>query len=65
MLYRWKKELRDGSIMKNKTKGTLETEISRELKRLKKIEKAYEKLEMQHELRWTDFMQALLMKFMI
>lgn len=50
MLYRWKKEIRDGSIMKNNTKGTLDTEINRELKRLRKIEKAYDKLEMQHEL---------------
>lgn len=50
MLYRWKKEIRDGDIVKINTKGTLDTETSRELKRLRKIEKAYEKLEMQHEL---------------
>ena len=50
MLYRWKKELRDGDIMKNGIKGTLDTQTSRELKRLKKIEKAHETLQMQHDL---------------
>jgi len=39
MLYRWKKELRDGDIMKKTNKGTLETEQKSELKRLRKLEK--------------------------
>ena len=50
MLYRWKKEYREGDIMKKPVKGTLDTETRRELKRLKKIEKAHETLQMEHEL---------------
>ena len=40
MLYRWGKELRDASIVNNKTKRSLDTEISCELKRLRKIRNA-------------------------
>jgi len=50
MLYRWKKEYRDGDIMKKPEKGTLDSEARRELKRLKKIEKAHETLKMEHAL---------------
>ena len=50
MLYRWKKEYRDGDIMKKAEKGTLDSEMRRELKRLKKVEKAHESLKMEHEL---------------
>ena len=50
MLYRWKKECRDGVIMKKPVKGSIETSTSSELKRLKKIEKAYEQLQMKHEI---------------
>jgi transposase-like protein len=50
MLYRWKKECRDGDIMKRPEKGTLDSEMRRELKRLKKVEKAHETLKMEHEL---------------
>lgn len=50
MLYRWKKEYREGSIMKKPAKGTLDTETQRELKRLKKIEKSYQTLQMEHDL---------------
>ena len=50
MLYRWKKEYRDGDIMKKSDKGLLDSETKRELKRLKKIEKAHETLKMEHEL---------------
>lgn len=50
MLYRWKKEYREGDIMKKPVKGMLDTETRRELKRLKKIEKAHETLQMEHEL---------------
>lgn len=50
MLYRWKKEYREGDIVKNTEKGTLDTEQKRGLKRLKKIEKAHEQLLMEHDL---------------
>ena len=50
MLYRWKKELRDGKIMKRADKGSLDTETARELRRLKKVEKAHQALQMEHEL---------------
>ncbi len=50
MLYRWKKEYRDGEIMKKPVKGMMDTEASRELKRLRKIEKAHKTLQMEHEL---------------
>ncbi len=50
MLYRWKKELRDGEIMKKQDKGTLETEEKSELKRLRKLEKAHEVLLIKHDL---------------
>lgn len=50
MLYRWKKEYREGEIMKKPVKGMMDTETSRELKRLRKIEKAHKTLQMEHEL---------------
>jgi transposase len=50
MLYRWKKEYRDGDIMKKSDKGMLDTETKRELKRLKQVEKAHETLKQEHEL---------------
>ena len=50
MLYRWKKEYRDGDIMKKSDKGLLDSETKRELKRLKQVEKAHERLKMEHEL---------------
>ena len=50
MLYRWKKQYRDGEIMGKATKGVLESETQRELVRLKKVEKAHERLKMEHEL---------------
>jgi len=50
MLYRWKKELRDGDIMKKTNKGILETEEKSELKRLRKLEKAHKELLIKHEL---------------
>jgi transposase len=50
MLYRWKKEYREGVIMKKSDKSALDTEMARELKRLKKIEKAHETLLMEHEI---------------
>lgn len=50
MLYRWKKEYHDGVIVKKSDKGTLESEEKQELKRLRKLEKAYKQLQMEHEL---------------
>ena len=50
MLYRWKKEIRDGDIMTKPNKGSLDTAQRNELKRLKKVEKAYERLQMEHDL---------------
>lgn len=50
MLYRWKKEYRDGLIMKRKAKGTLETEEKAELKRLRAMEKKHKELLMKHDL---------------
>ena len=50
MLYRWKQEYRDGIIMKKPAKGVVDTETQRELKRLRKVEKAHETLKMEHEL---------------
>ena len=50
MLYRWKKEVRDGMIMTKTKKGTLDSSTAKELKRLKAIEKEHEKLKMKHDL---------------
>ena len=50
MLYRWKKEYREGVIMRKPKKAMLDSETKRELKRLKKLEKAHETLQMEHEL---------------
>jgi transposase len=50
MLYRWKKEYRDGDIMGKQDKGTLETKEKSELKRLRKMEKAHEELLIKHDL---------------
>lgn len=50
MLYRWKKQYREGLIVKKSDKVTLEAETARELKRLRKVEKAHERLKMEHDL---------------
>ena len=50
MLYRWKKEYREGEIVAKPSKGSLNTEEKSELKRLRKIEKAHEELLMKHDL---------------
>ncbi len=50
MLYRWKKEVRDGDIMGKPEKGSLDNEAKLERARVKKLEKAYETLKMEHEL---------------
>jgi transposase len=49
MLYRWKKEYREGAIMHKPAKAMLDSEIRKELKRLQKVEKAHEILKMEHE----------------
>jgi len=50
MLYRWKKEYREGGIMKKSSERVLDTELAREFERLKKIEKAHKMLLMEHEI---------------
>jgi transposase len=50
MLYRWKKEYRDGEIMAKPKKGSLDTGVQQEMKRLKKVEKEFETLKMEHDL---------------
>jgi len=50
MLYRWKKEYREGVIVKKSGKGSVDKEAASELKRLKKIEKAHKTLLMEHDL---------------
>ena len=50
MLYRWKKEYRDGVIMKKQSKGSLDKSVDEELKRLRKLKKEHERLKMKHEL---------------
>jgi len=50
MLYRWKKELREGEIMGKSNEMKLESKVSLELQRLKKVEKAHKRLLLQHEI---------------
>ena len=50
MLYRWKKELREGKIMEMSAKGSLDTETKKELARLRRVEKAHEQLKLEHAL---------------
>ena len=44
MLYRWKKEYRDGTIMNKAKTGTLDASTAKELKRLQTVEKEHETL---------------------
>lgn len=50
MLYRWKKELREGKILDKSMKGSLDTETKKELARLRRVEKAHEQLKLEHAL---------------
>ena len=50
MLYRWKKEYREGDIMEKQDKAALEAEQKKELDRLKQIEKEHKLLLMKHDL---------------
>ncbi|MEL7453899.1 MAG: transposase [Pseudomonadota bacterium] len=48
MLSRWRKQMREGLIM---AKGTdVEKDVAAELKELRKVKKAYERLQVEHEL---------------
>lgn len=48
MLSRWRKQMREGLIM---AKGAdVEKEVSAELKELRKVKKAYERLKLEHDL---------------
>ena len=46
MLSRWRKQAREGLIM---TKGVVDNEIAAELKELRQIKKAYERLKVEHD----------------
>ena len=50
MLSRWIKEVREGKIVAKGKKVELDSETVTELKRLKKLEKDYERLRMEHAL---------------
>ncbi len=50
MLYRWKKEYREGDIVAKPSKGSLNVEEKSELKRLRKMEKEHAELLMKHDL---------------
>jgi transposase len=50
MLSRWIKEVREGKIVAKGKKVELDSETVTELKRLKKLEKDYERLKMEHAL---------------
>jgi transposase len=48
MLSRWRKEARDGKLMTKKVE--IDRETAAELKELRKIKKAYERLKVEHDL---------------
>jgi len=50
MLYRWRKELKDGKIMAKKKNIQLDPKTTTELKRLRKLEKDYAVLQEEHAL---------------
>ena len=50
MLYRWKQEVGEGKIVGQGKKGRLDTEMKRELGRLKRVEREHERLKQEHEL---------------
>jgi len=50
MLYRWKKQLRDGVIVADKKNITIDPELQAELKRLRKLERDHNLLKQEHEL---------------
>jgi transposase-like protein len=50
MLYRWRKELKDGKIMAKKKNIQLDPKTATDLKRLRKVEKEYKILQEEHAL---------------
>ena len=50
MLSRWKKEFREGKYVGTSIKQLLDEESAAELKRLKEVEKAYKRLQFEHDL---------------
>ena len=50
MLYRWRMETRNGTLMASKKDIKIEPELRSELKRLRKLEKEHKLLQQEHEL---------------
>jgi transposase len=50
MLSRWRKEMREGRIVAKTTKVKIDKKTATELKRLKKLERDYQLLKMEHDL---------------
>ena len=50
MLSRWRKHVREGRIVAKKRTLDIDPQLATELKRLKKVEKDYKQLQMEHEL---------------
>lgn len=50
MLYRWRMETRNGTLMAKKKDIQIEPELRAELKRLRKLEKEHKLLQLEHEL---------------
>ena len=50
MLYRWRMETRNGTLMAKKKDIQIEPELRAELKRLRKLEKEHKLLQQEHEL---------------
>ena len=62
MLYRWKKEVREGKIVAQGKKGTLDSEMNRELARLRRVEREHERLKQEHELLKKSIQYSLAQK---
>lgn len=62
MLYRWKKDLREGKIMAQEKQGKLDSEMKRELSRLRRVERAHERLKQEHELLKKSIQYSLAQK---
>jgi transposase len=50
MLSRWRKQVREGRIVAKRKTLDVDPQLATELKRLKKVEKDYKQLQMEHEL---------------
>lgn len=62
MLYRWKKEVRDGKIMSQTKNKILDSETKRELARLRRKERELEELKLEHELLKKSIQYSLAQK---